>query len=230
MIKNIKNRKGFTLIELLVVIAIIAILAVVVVLTLNPAELLRQARDSNRISDFATLKSALGLYSEDVATTTPMYKSADNIYVSYGSASTTTSTYIGATTSTYGFSTSTNTYLGVTTSTSRAVDSTGWIPINFTLISSGAPIGALPVDPSKLVTTSMCMPRHQRHTNLLPRWKARSMVTAVRVAMLFRPTVEITRAPTNRVRISSYNSFTSVIAKSADTFRRFLFCPALWYD
>ena len=38
-----KRSSGFTLIELLVVIAIIAILAVVVVLTLNPAELLRQS-------------------------------------------------------------------------------------------------------------------------------------------------------------------------------------------
>ena len=57
--KNNK-KKGFTLIEFLVVIAIIAILAVVVVLTLNPAELLRQARDSNRVSDFATFKSAIG--------------------------------------------------------------------------------------------------------------------------------------------------------------------------
>ncbi len=66
MRKNLKNQKGFTLIELLVVIAIIAILAVVVILTLNPAELLRQSRDSNRVSDFATLKSAIGLYSEDV--------------------------------------------------------------------------------------------------------------------------------------------------------------------
>src|SRR5271163_765603 len=70
MRKNNKFRKGFTLIELLVVIAIIAILAVVVILTLNPAELLRQARDSNRESDFATLKSAIGLYSADVSTTT----------------------------------------------------------------------------------------------------------------------------------------------------------------
>ena len=73
MIKNRKNRKGFTLIELLVVIAIIAVLAVVVVLTLNPAELLRQARDSNRLSDFATMKSAISLYATDVATTTAMY-------------------------------------------------------------------------------------------------------------------------------------------------------------
>ena len=41
--KNRKNRKAFTLIELLVVIAIIAVLSVVVILSLNPAELLRQA-------------------------------------------------------------------------------------------------------------------------------------------------------------------------------------------
>ncbi|MBI5221157.1 MAG: prepilin-type N-terminal cleavage/methylation domain-containing protein, partial [Candidatus Liptonbacteria bacterium] len=39
------NTKGFTLIELLVVIAIIAILAAVVILTLNPGQLLKQARD-----------------------------------------------------------------------------------------------------------------------------------------------------------------------------------------
>src|SRR5258708_6841103 len=60
------KRQGFTLIELLVVIAIIAVLSVVVILSLNPAELLRQARDSNRISDMATLKSAVSLYLADV--------------------------------------------------------------------------------------------------------------------------------------------------------------------
>src|ERR1700691_308696 len=58
-------KKGFTLIEILVVIAIIAILAAVVVLTLNPAELLRQSRDANRVSDMATLTSALSLYNTD---------------------------------------------------------------------------------------------------------------------------------------------------------------------
>src|SRR5438132_8218990 len=62
-----RQNKAFTLIELLVVIAIIAILSVVVILTLNPAELLRQSRDSNRISDLATLKSATSLYLVDVA-------------------------------------------------------------------------------------------------------------------------------------------------------------------
>jgi len=59
------NRSAFTLIELLVVIAIIAILAVVVILTLNPAELLRQSRDSSRLSDLATLTSAINLYNTD---------------------------------------------------------------------------------------------------------------------------------------------------------------------
>lgn len=56
------HQSAFTLIELLVVIAIIAILAVVVVLALNPAQLLAQSRDVNRVSDMATLNTALGLY------------------------------------------------------------------------------------------------------------------------------------------------------------------------
>ncbi len=54
-----RTREGFTLIELLVVIAIIAILSVVVVLTINPAEMLRQSRDSQRVSDLNTLRSAI---------------------------------------------------------------------------------------------------------------------------------------------------------------------------
>ena len=150
MIKNNKNKKGFTLIELLVVIAIIAILDVVVVLTLNPAELLRQARDSNRISDFATLKSALGLYAEDVNTTTAMYgnTSTVHLYATSGAVTSTSATYIGAANGYYGFSSSTNTYAVIVSSTSRGVDGTGWMPINFNAISSGAPLGSLPVDPS----------------------------------------------------------------------------------
>jgi prepilin-type N-terminal cleavage/methylation domain-containing protein len=143
-----KLQKGFTLIELLVVIAIIAILAVVVILTLNPAELLRQARDSNRVSDFATLKSALGLYAADVNTTTPMYGSQDDLYTAESSPTSTTSTYQGSAAGAWGFSTSTNTYAIVSSTNSRLVNGTGWIPINLSAISSGAPIGSLPVDPT----------------------------------------------------------------------------------
>ena len=49
------------MIELLVVLALVAILSVVVVMTLNPAELLKQARDSNRFSDISTINTALNL-------------------------------------------------------------------------------------------------------------------------------------------------------------------------
>lgn len=125
--------KGFTLIELLVVIAIVAILAVVVILTLNPAELLRQARDSNRVSDLATLRSAVAVYLADVST--PFIGTST---VCYMSATGTASGCNG------NFSTGKT---GVAT-TSRAVDGTGWIPINFNSVSSGAPLGNLPADPT----------------------------------------------------------------------------------
>jgi prepilin-type N-terminal cleavage/methylation domain-containing protein len=146
--KNNKNNKGFTLIELLVVIAIIAILAVVVVLTLNPAELLRQARDSNRISDFATIKSAIALYSEDVSTSTNLYGTSYRLYTADIGATTTIAVYTTATgTAGWGFAGG-ETIFSITTSTSRAVDGTGWIPVNLTAISSGAPVGSYPVDPT----------------------------------------------------------------------------------
>lgn len=152
--KKNKKQKGFTLIELLVVIAIIAILAVVVVLTLNPAQLLAQARDSNRISDFATLKSALTLYATDVSTSTPMYGSgADTLFTANPTATATISLYTTTSTSavtpqtTWGFSTSTGGYASLATNTSRSVSGSGWIPVNLSAISAGAPISAWPVDP-----------------------------------------------------------------------------------
>jgi len=127
------KQKGFTLIELLVVIAIIAILSVVVILTLNPAELLKQARDSNRISDLSTLKSAVSLYLADVSSPTITAGSA-YCYLSAAGTSTCGGRYTAAT---------------VTSSQSGVfkVDGTGWVPVNFNAISSGAPIGNLPKDP-----------------------------------------------------------------------------------
>lgn len=141
MKKNKNKNKGFTLIELLVVIAIIAILAVVVVLTLNPAELLRQARDSNRISDFATIKSSLALYTEDVSTSTTLQGSRGFVINLSGATSAAYTAFNTA--ATWGF---TGGETGTTTA-SRAVDSTGWIPVNLNAISSGAPISSWPVDP-----------------------------------------------------------------------------------
>jgi prepilin-type N-terminal cleavage/methylation domain-containing protein len=147
-------RRGFTLIELLVVIAIIAILSVVVILTLNPAELLRQSRDANRVSDMATINGALGIYAEDVG----------------GSMGTPSTTYISildpTATSTAGDqcqglrlpaqSTSSGwIYQCAASSSYRNVNGTGWVPLNFTSISSGAAIGTLPQDPINQTSSNL---------------------------------------------------------------------------
>ncbi len=163
---NKGTKKGFTLIELLVVIAIIAILAVVVVLTLNPAEMMRRARDSNRASDLGMIKTAISLYLSDVSSTS--MGTAGTCYIAYSGTAAPTAVYEYATTtatnqeatvapSSFSIAAGTatcvnwfnsNTTAGAaTTSNSRSVTN-GWIPINLSLISSGAPIAQWPVDPA----------------------------------------------------------------------------------
>lgn len=128
-----KQKKGFTLIELLVVIAIIAILSVVVILTLNPAELLRQSRDSNRISDLSVTKSAISFYLASV--TVPSLGTYGTCYVDVSNGTTTCKWFATATST-------------IVSSTSRTVDGNGWIPVNFNGITAGgSPIGQLPQDP-----------------------------------------------------------------------------------
>lgn len=139
-----QTQKGFTLIELLIVIAIIAVLSVVVILTLNPAELLRQARDSTRISDLNTIKSAISLFLADTASSTGLLG---------GSAANYANCYMAApsgtpTSSCAGIFLANGGPTDYRVSSSVAVDGTGWIPINFNAISSGAPLGSLPQDPT----------------------------------------------------------------------------------
>jgi prepilin-type N-terminal cleavage/methylation domain-containing protein len=147
---NKKIKKGFTLIELLVVIAIIAILSVVVILTLNPAELLRQSRDSNRISDLSVTKSAISFYLASVST--PALGQSGYCYTD-AAASTSAGSATSYSTTTCGawFPQASGTAVTLYSS-STAVDSTGWIPIAFSTSSAnqipgGSPLGALPHDP-----------------------------------------------------------------------------------
>jgi prepilin-type N-terminal cleavage/methylation domain-containing protein len=115
------HKKGFTLIELLVVIAILAVLAVAVTLILNPAELVRQGRDSTRMSDLATLNNAVSLYL------------ADRHEIEFTGE-------INCTAS----GTSTPACDEVS---DRSVDGTGWVDVEFDTMSTGSPLSRLPLDP-----------------------------------------------------------------------------------
>lgn len=60
-----RSRSGFTLVELLIVIAIIAILAVIVSVVINPIEIMKQGRDSDRMAALASLQQAIGVAAQD---------------------------------------------------------------------------------------------------------------------------------------------------------------------
>jgi len=74
------NKNSFTLIELLVTIAILAVLAIAVVLVINPQELIKQGRDSTRLTDLGNINKALGLLLVDCPSC--FFGNPNTIYVS----------------------------------------------------------------------------------------------------------------------------------------------------
>ncbi len=145
--------KGFTLIELLIVIGILAILATTVVLVLNPAQILAETRDTQRISDLGVVQSAIGLY----------FATASNISV-HASWNGATQNTVGAcsdqTTPNFWASVSNAVFTGLSlhANQGRSVDGTGWVPVPFTRISGGSPLSALPVDPTNSSTSGALGP------------------------------------------------------------------------
>ena len=121
------TKKGFTLIELLIVIGILAILVAAVVVVLNPAQLLAQARDGQRMSDMDSIRSAINL---DLATVS-------------GATLTATTTVTASTTGALQPSGWT-----AVINASTAVNGTGWVNVDLTQISGGSPLSRLPIDPT----------------------------------------------------------------------------------
>ena len=119
--------RSFTLIELLIVIGILAVLATVAVLILNPQELVKQARDTQRMADLATLNKALAVYQSSGQIS---LGSATTVYVSIPSNMSNCSD-LGLPSLPSGY-----TYACVSSSTLQKVDGTGWIPVNLSAISA----------------------------------------------------------------------------------------------
>lgn len=126
------TRKGFTLLELLIVIGILAILATATVLVLNPAEYLRQARDTQRVTDLESLKGALSLWVTSGVGTSSLGSCPVN-----GRCTFNNSTFFTA-----GTCSGVGQYV-----TSTAVDGTGWVDVVFNSLPGGSPLPKLPLDP-----------------------------------------------------------------------------------
>jgi prepilin-type N-terminal cleavage/methylation domain-containing protein len=147
---NKNEAKGFTLLELLIVIAILAILSVTLVLVLNPAESLRKSRDTQRMSDLATLKTALGLYLTTVGGVNGPFLTGANNDRCIGGA--------GVDTVFYSTTLDTDTTVAGALAAVGSIDTTtagsGWLPVNLGNIAGGSPISNLPLDPANTLINS----------------------------------------------------------------------------
>jgi len=147
--KRSKSSNSFTLIELLIVIGILAILTAAVVVVLNPAELLKQSRDSKRMQDLSSIDSTIQTLQAlvpdiDLGT-------ASTVYVSIADTSSTCSN-LGLPTLPSGWA-----YNCVTETNLHKTDGNGWIPINFQDSLSGGAIqlSSLPIDPTNTTSTGL---------------------------------------------------------------------------
>ncbi|KKU46502.1 MAG: hypothetical protein UX65_C0003G0046 [Parcubacteria group bacterium GW2011_GWB1_46_8] len=140
-------KKGFTLLELLIVIAILAILASTAVVVLNPAEILRKSRDSSRLQDLDSMRTALNYYIAN--TSTPVLGSQPTI----GCMDQTVAPCTAGCT----YSHLTGVFSGSTVSsasTTRTVGGAGWIPVALSSLTGGSPLSSWPVDPTNSSTSA----------------------------------------------------------------------------
>lgn len=143
---------GFTLIELLIVIAIILILAAALLFAINPAALLRRSRDSQRVSDLNTVATSISVFLADSRT---MEAATDDTWFTIPAAD---DTACEADTTLIAFDTGATDDKNCPTTVAAAAKNDlsvgSWIRANFTLVTSGAPIASLPIDPTNTSTAA----------------------------------------------------------------------------
>jgi prepilin-type N-terminal cleavage/methylation domain-containing protein len=162
ILSNKMQKRGFTLIELLIVVAILAILSTATVLILNPAQILQESRDTQRINDLGNLSSAISLMQATSTcsslgggsgSTCPV--SADATFAcvtNVGSSSSDLTAAVVTGTPTKRFflaGTEVDARNGV-----RTTSGLGWMAADLSLISGGSPISVLPQDPINDITSA----------------------------------------------------------------------------
>lgn len=123
--------------EILVAIGAIATVATILILTLNPSEILRRSRDSQRLSDMDVIGKSLSLYTLERS-------SAGSLNTVYISIPDSLSTCANLTLPPLDLPWS---YRCATSANYTNVDGSGWIPIDLTSLSFRSPISHFPVDP-----------------------------------------------------------------------------------
>jgi len=135
-----KNYSAFTLIELLVVMGILGVLMAVTILVINPAQYMKQARDTNRVTDIETLNKAISIYM--ASSSDSSLGTTGDVYVSLPSAQSNCSD-LGLPAG--------PTYHCVTTTNLTKTDGTGWVPVNLSTSGFSSPLSKLPIDPTNTV-------------------------------------------------------------------------------
>ena len=139
---DIAVKKGFTLLELLIVIAILAILASVTFVALNPAELLKKSRDSQRLADLASMKTAINYYIAN--TSTPILGDSS----SAGCVDETTD-YTYSNVASVAYTDTTN-----KGNTAQTIGTSGWITVRLDQLTGGSPLSKRPIDPNQTTATA----------------------------------------------------------------------------
>ncbi len=138
------QKKGFTLIELIIVIALIALLATTVILVINPVNIFREARDSQRIADLGQMNSAMSLLLATAKNPpTSLGVGTSSCYYLFRAAATVPASCGGR-------------YVANATNVVRViqtVDGSGWVPVNLNDAANGAPISVWPIDPRPRVSS-----------------------------------------------------------------------------
>ena len=146
-LSKLKNNKSFTLIELLIVIAILALLMSIIIITLNPSEILKQTRDTKRISQITALNNAIKIF--QVNKSSVSLGTTNKVYVSIPDSDS-SCVNLGLPILPSGY-----TYACSTVANYQKTDGTGWVPINFNSLDIGSPLSVLPADPTNATSSGL---------------------------------------------------------------------------